>query len=376
MADNNYPELFKKEVISSVNTDNQINFDYVAAYERRGYDISEYTLVQLTDYIGAINEEGKLAFAIKDGMLGRRLKEHRYLKADVKKVVHHFPNAFFYLDVKEIPSSIEIENNGLVSGFVFGNDETFDIIAKMGDMAAYGAKYSLRPYLDDRVKAVSVDDANVSLIFRSIALSNYVKENTLVYGTVNNINVGFPVVIEFQLDSFAKREPDEVKKYEPHFEINYSPEPNRSFGRIIKGGDFSSRIVGMKFREEFDFIKNSLNQGDRVQISLDPDNQYDEDALKVTKDGLLIGYIAKKHKPAVLVFMKRKQIEAEIEFLNFDEDYIDIRIRPKQKDFLKKYIKKYGIHFMKIEKIKRGYEYAENMFLITEDEFKNTLPVL
>lgn len=373
MAINNLPDLFTKDVFALAKTDNQVNFDYVTAYERGGYDNSEYNLVQINDLVGAINEYGKLMFAVNDLILSIRLKENRLLKVKVKKLVHCFPDAHFCLEVKEIPSSLEIDYNGLVRGFIFGDDESFDIIEKMGELATYGAKYRFRPYSDNLVKAVLVDDPSVSITFRCIALYEYAKKNVLVYGTLHNITSGFPIEVEFQIESYAKSESEPTRYYEPHYEINYSIEPNRHFGRIFKDGNFSSRVVGLKYREDYDALQKYIQPGDIVQISLDPDNQFDEDALKVTKDGIQIGYIAKMHKPAVLLFIKKKQIEAEIEYLNFDEDYIDIRISPNQNDFLQKYIKKYGIHFMKIEKVKRGYEYTENMCLIAEDEFKGIL---
>lgn len=55
---------------------------------------------------------------------------------------------------------------------------------------------------------------------------------------------------------------------------------------------FQSASVGAQFRpsEAKDLIR-SLTIGDEVQLEREPDNAYDEWAIKVLKDGVHIGYI-------------------------------------------------------------------------------------
>lgn len=55
-----------------------------------------------------------------------------------------------------------------------------------------------------------------------------------------------------------------------------------------------TRLVGAHFRspEEKEVVK-TLSRGDILQLIREPDNSYDENAIKVMKDDIHLGYIPK-----------------------------------------------------------------------------------
>lgn len=366
----NINDLVDFSTIVRINTELEVNYDYISNYDIYGYDINEYSLVIVSDMIAALDDSAKMVFAFECDLFKLWIKENRNLRLKVIDILRYSNKQSLKVQVTEIPSSTAIDFDNKIRGYVTPDENVIDFLEKMDELGHLkNAEYSFYRYVGQQVTVTSKDDPTIRFQLRCQALYDLLKEQTSISGILSNIISGFPVTLEFIVGANANSSTNlPVQTYEPHFMIHYEYENKKSYDRTFNKGNFSTKIVGMKFHDYYERIRETLSVGDKVTISLDPDNIYDEDALKVTHNNELIGYIPKKHKPAVLLFLKRRKLEAIVEEINLDEDHILIRIFPEKKDFIKKYITKYKIYITKTEKTKINGQYIESMSLASFDD--------
>lgn len=191
---------------------------------------------------------------------------------------------------------------------------------------------------------------------------------------ISNDNGILRAAIRFDLTS-SKKETyfgNTVKRYQPHFEISYINEDGKRGHSTYNKGNFGLTVVGIKYRENWEEMMADITAGDELMVEFDHENEFDETAIKVSKNGKLVGYVAKNKKPVVMMFMKQGLLKALVEYA--EEDCLDITLSPTRADYTDEYNDVFNIRVSMIEKEKTDKGYVESIIPKEIAEFIEFLP--
>lgn len=167
---------------------------------------------------------------------------------------------------------------------------------------------------------------------------------------------------------------DEDKYYDPHFLLSYKNEDGEYINKTIKNSNFDLSIVGMKYRDNFEELKNVVKEGTELIIKRDPENEYDSTALGFyLNDGTLVGYVPKKDKPFVELFFTDGELGATVSYAG--EGNVDCIILLSQTQIDERVISKYDIKIRRSDKHRINGVYQESSTLTDIDDLKDFLEV-
>lgn len=150
----------------------------------------------------------------------------------------------------------------------------------------------------------------------------------------------------------------DFKRYEPHFQISYKNENGHHVTKTINHSNINISVVGMKHRENYQQLLNEIKEGTELTIKPDPSNDFDDTAIAFyTKDNMLVGYVSRKNKPMVELFMKKGELSASVSYA--DDGDVDTNIVLTKEDVDSSVIGKCNIMITKVNKVKGCGVYAE-----------------
>ena len=159
------------------------------------------------------------------------------------------------------------------------------------------------------------------------------------------------------------------RKYDCTYQISYIDSQGKRQEKTIKNANFSSFVVGIKYRENWEELVAKLTDGKKLHLKTDPENKFDSSAIAVYNGEEHLGYIPKKDIPAVHWCMDGEKIDAEIEYV--DEDYVSLIIPATfQKLAECNGNELEGVRFSKTERTKFEIgAYQETRKVISQQEF-------
>lgn len=164
----------------------------------------------------------------------------------------------------------------------------------------------------------------------------------------------------------------EDKYYDPHFQLSYRNDDGRHITKTIKNSNFDLSIVGMKYRDYFEKLENIVKEGTELTIKHDPDNEYDSTALGFyLEDGTLVGYVPKKDKPFVELFLADGELGATVSYA--EEGNVDCTILLSQTQIDEDVISKYDMKIRRIDKHRIDGVYQETSVPTDIDDMKDFL---
>lgn len=164
----------------------------------------------------------------------------------------------------------------------------------------------------------------------------------------------------------------EDKYYDPHFLLTYKNENGDYISKTIKNSNFDLSVVGMKYRDNFEELKNIVKEGAELIIKRDPENEYDSTALGFyLNDGTLVGYVPKKDKPFVELFFADGELGATISYA--EEGNADCIILLSQTQIDERAISKYDIKIRRSDKHRINGVYQESSTPTDIDDLKDFL---
>lgn len=170
-------------------------------------------------------------------------------------------------------------------------------------------------------------------------------------------------------DTNNKEQNNDVKI---HYEMDYLIDPvNYDYRRkTIMDGRVNFNIVGMKFRENYENLLNSLKVGMKIILKPEPTNEVDPNALAFYQDGKLIGYLSKKDQPFARTFLAKGFIETAISNIDIDENWVDTEVSVTKEMIDYDAADEFQVRFSKIESAKGGYRSIKTIDI---KDFANTL---
>ena len=131
-------------------------------------------------------------------------------------------------------------------------------------------------------------------------------------------------------------------------------------------------VVGMRHRENYQQLQNEIKEGTVLTIKHDIANEYDDTAIAFyTKNNELVGYVSRKNKPIVELFLKHGELPATVSFA--EDGNVDTNIILQKDDVDLSVIDKYDMAITKINKVKGGSTYVELPEISNIDELIKTL---
>lgn len=110
------------------------------------------------------------------------------------------------------------------------------------------------------------------------------------------------------------------------------PKPQTSINISTVGKDSTSaELTGVHVSETKTYILSFCSKGDIVKLQFEPDNKYDEYAIKVFHDDIPIGYISSVDNIEVGEFMRKYDYHSFIYELDYSSGYLDVSIGLVQK---------------------------------------------
>ena len=173
---------------------------------------------------------------------------------------------------------------------------------------------------------------------------------------------GFPKVYtddmsDLQVDVLvipANSSDDEPEVAHVHYEMSYLTDPENydSRRKTIMDGTMNLNLVGIQYRDNYEELMETLEEGMKVVLKPEPTNEFDPNALAFYYNNEVIGYLPKKDQPFAHIFMAKGQIDATI--CNIDEQWIDteVVITKDMIDF--DAYESNGVRFTKIESFRGG----------------------
>lgn len=139
-----------------------------------------------------------------------------------------------------------------------------------------------------------------------------------------------------------------------HYEMDYLVDPVEMDYRMktIVGGRMNLNLVGIQYRNNYEELIETLEEGMTVVLKPEPSNEFDPNALAFYYDGEIIGYLPKKDQPFAHIFLAKGQIEATI--CNVDEKWIDTEVIITRDMIDNNAYKESGVRFTKIESLRGG----------------------
>lgn len=160
--------------------------------------------------------------------------------------------------------------------------------------------------------------------------------------------------------------------YEPHFHLDYRKEDGSHVTKTVNHSNMNVSVMGMKYRDNYRQLLDKVQKGVELTIKPDPNNEYDDTALGFyLDDGELVGYVSRKDKPFVELFMKQGQLRAVVTYS--EDDNVDTNIQLTKSDVNESVISKYNLRVDKVDKKKGDGSYIESLGAASIEELKNYL---
>lgn len=139
---------------------------------------------------------------------------------------------------------------------------------------------------------------------------------------ITDIQADAIVVVAGPSNEEDKKEPDALI----HYEMDYLVDPIEIDYRrkTIMDGTMNLNLVGIQYRDNYEELMETLEEGMKVVLKPEPTNEFDPNALAFYYNDEVIGYLPKKDQPFAHIFMAKGQIEATI--CNIDEQWIDTEV--------------------------------------------------
>lgn len=208
---------------------------------------------------------------------------------------------------------------------------------------------------DTTIHLFEEDSLSVVYSFRSKEVSEYLAEKFGVVGfldfncdDITNIKAEVMVIPAGNSET-ENMESDDVRVPLVHYEMSYLVDPvNIDYrSKTIMDGKMNLNIVGTKYRDNYEEIMETLEEGLSVVLKPEPTNEFDPNALAFYLDGEIIGYLPKKDQPFAKFFMARGQIDATISKIDGMLIDTEVKITKDMIDF--KACENSDVHFFKNE---------------------------
>lgn len=221
-----------------------------------------------------------------------------------------------------------------------------------GETPMYIAKCS-----DSEITLLSQDDFEELISFESDEIASYLNGNMGAVGFANiNTDDMSDIIIQVlvvRAESEDNEDTDDAD-YKVHYQMRYLVDVENVDYRLktIMDGKMTLNLVGIQYRDNYEELMETLEEGMEVVLKPEPTNEFDPNALAFYYNDEVIGYLPKKDQPFAHIFMAKGQIEATI--CNIDEQWIDteVVITKDMIDF--DAYENNGVRFTKIESFKGG----------------------
>lgn len=152
----------------------------------------------------------------------------------------------------------------------------------------------------------------------------------------------------------------EAKTYEPHFRLDYGKDDGNYASKTVKNSNMNVSVVGMKYRDNYNHLLEVVKEGVTLTIKPDLTNEYDKNAIAFYMDGnTLVGYVSKKDKPFVELFLKQGSLKANVTYA--DEGYVRTIVMFSKADVDDSIIEKYKMKISVTTKTKVFGAYIEKI---------------
>ena len=239
---------------------------------------------------------------------------------------------------------------------LLGGNETLEFVRDCieeqlnGKTIAYIARAE-----DTTIHLFEEDGLSVVYSFKSKVVSECLDDNFGVVGFLNFncddiTNIKAEVVVMPTGNSEAENiERDDIRVPLIHYEMSYLVDSvNIDYRRkTIMDGRMNLNIVGTKYRDNYEEIKDTLEEGLPVVLKPEPTNEFDPNALAFYLNEDIIGYLPKDDQPFAKFFMARGQIEATISKIDGNLIDTEVKITKDMIDF--KACENSDVHFFKNE---------------------------
>ncbi|WP_434503890.1 HIRAN domain-containing protein [Prevotella sp.] len=178
---------------------------------------------------------------------------------------------------------------------------------------------------------------------------------------------------EFEKSDEPKQAQAIATEYQPYFTIKCVNPDGEWVTRTINHHNMNMFVVGLKYRENYEDLLHDIRKGTKLIIKHDSTNDYDDSALGFyLEDDRIIGYVPKKYKPFVELFLMNSSLTSEVTFVE-DTD-VDVEIPLNKNNIDASILEKYNMIINKVtkEKYKNGV-YQEISSICTLDELSNNL---
>ena len=317
-----------------------------------------------------------------------------------KRIESYIENKGFHFAEKEVfddddDDDDNLENqktNGNIGDNIFSN-KTYDVLIPQSytnleticEWCDYFTKnlepssdfYFINTVEDETLTAYKHKTKKEALTFNNKELSELAK-NSIVVFTIALINPDgmkmpqIPIrlnVSAYKMDSnYASATSNEVKHYSDTYEIRYF-DCNKHFqSRTIKNANINSFIAGISFRDNSKKLLSELSEGMEVQLRLDPDNEYDSNAIAVFNGQKHLGYIPKRDIPVVALNIKDGILKATISSIYEGRVGLIIPVTFHKLAELNEE-EMSNFHLFRVERAKLNNEFSINFIPITKEEF-------
>lgn len=178
---------------------------------------------------------------------------------------------------------------------------------------------------------------------------------------------------KFEKSNEPKQVQTIAKEYQPYFTIRCVTPDGESVTKTINHHNMNMFVVGLKYRENYEDLLHDIRKGTKLIIKHDSTNEYDNTALGFyLEDDRIIGYVSKKYKPLVELFLKNSLLTSEVTFVE-DTD-VDVEIPLNKNNIDASILEKYNITIRKVTKEKYiNGVYQEISSICFLDELNNNL---
>lgn len=362
--DNDKYEVLKHDHVigwlpSNFITDREQFFDKVGAivvnnihnslFRKKGIDVTIYfedeNGVESLPYYPI--EDRKISVIDTDYWQGE-WDEDWYLNIFTDELSYKFPQEFGNCDIyTEISSSVDLRYYIFVTDFLAGRIQNQSELDACIDDLKYDIEDENELAVGKKVLRMRIDSY---LAHKEYTIHSYT-----------------PKADESILDNDSS-----FKAFEPHFQVTYVDENGHHENKTINHSNMNVSVVGMRHRENYQQLQNEIKEGTVLTIKHDIANEYDDTAIAFyTKNNELVGYVSRKNKPIVELFLKHGELPATVSFA--EDGNVDTNIILQKDDVDLSVIDKYDMAITKINKVKGGSAYVELPEISNIDELIKTL---
>lgn len=198
----------------------------------------------------------------------------------------------------------------------------------MADQLAGSASCYIAQSEGDTIQLLDEESFKEMYSFQSSDIANYLNGRL---GALGFKNFNCDNLTDIQAEVFVIPAGDSNEEEEPsdafaHYEMSYLVDPiNIDYRRkTITDGTMNLNLVGIQYRDNYDELMETLEEGMEVILKPEPANEFDPNALAFYYNDEVIGYLPKKDQPFARIFMANGQIKATIR--NIVEQWIDTEV--------------------------------------------------